>query len=350
MRKMARCRALIAALGAVFVSASIPADGQQTQSDAAVGPAERAMVLETLASKIEAGYVVPEVGRRAARKLRATAATGGYDGYNTARSLAARVTSDLRSTASDKHLALYFDPATGAPASQPAARERFNYGLGTLEGLAGNVGYLEITSFANLDERSGETASTFLSGLSNFDAIILDLRRNGGGNTPMAAYVASYFLGPKPVLFSTMYWRDENRTVDVMTSETVSGRRSLDKDLYILVGPSTFSAAEDFCYSLQQLKRATLVGERTGGGAHMSRGLQRLSPLFTAFIPIGESINPITKTNWEGVGVQPDIQVPADMALREAQRLAVRKLLGRERDPIWRENLRRILAEMTPPK
>jgi C-terminal processing protease CtpA/Prc len=166
----------------------------------------------------------------------------------------------------------------------------------------------------------------------------------------MAAYVASYFVGAKPVHLSSIYWRDLNRTIDVMTSETVVGRRSPDRDLFILVGPSTFSAAEDFCYSLQQLKRATLVGETTGGGAHMARGRQRLSPLFTAFIPVGQSINPITRTNWEGVGVTPDVKVPVENALLEAHILSIRKLLERERDPGWRENLQRILSELAPAK
>jgi C-terminal processing protease CtpA/Prc len=162
----------------------------------------------------------------------------------------------------------------------------------------------------------------------------------------MMAYVASYFLGPKPVHLTSMYWRDENRTIEVLTSEFVAGRRSLDHDVFLLVGPSTFSAAEDFCYALQQLKRATLVGERTGGGAHMGRGLQRLSPLFTAFIPTGESINPITKTNWENVGVEPDIKVPFEKALPEAHLAALRKLLERERDPSWQENLRLSITEL----
>ena len=108
----------------------------------------------------------------------------------------------------------------------------------------------------------------------------------------MVAYVASYCLGPKPVHLTDMYWRDQNQTVELWTDENVPGHRSVSQDLYILVGPSTFSAAEDFSYSLKQLKRATLVGERSGGGAHMGRGLQRLSPLFTAFIPTGQSLNP----------------------------------------------------------
>jgi C-terminal processing protease CtpA/Prc len=117
-----------------------------------------------------------------------------------------------------------------------------------------------------------------------------------------------------------------------------------------LVEPATFSAAEDFSYSLQQLKRATIVGEKTGGGAHMGRGLQRLSPLFTAFIPTGQSLNPITKSNWENIGVQPDVEVPAERSLIEAHLLALRKLIQKETDPKWQESLRKAVADLASGK
>jgi hypothetical protein len=147
-----------------------------------------------------------------------------------------------------------------------------------------------------------------------------------------------HFLGPKPAHLTSIYWRDENRTVDFMTSENLLGRQSLDKELFLLVGPSTFSAAEDFCYSLQQLKRATLVGEKTRGGAHSPKGQQRLSPLFTAMIPVGENINPITRTNWEGVGVTPDVKAPAEKALLEAHLPGPSQTTGaRERPRLARE-------------
>jgi hypothetical protein len=331
----------------LFLLAVASANGQ---SDAPIDQTARAAVIASLASKIEAGYVVPEAGESAIRRLRSADEAGAYNALGSARKFAETITSDLRSATHDKHIALYFDPEA-KPGNQPrmAPRERYNYGFNKLERLPGNVGYLELRAFANLQEAK-ETASTFLSALADFDSIIIDLRQNGGGNTPTVAYIASYFLGPKPVRLTSMYWRDENRTVEVLTSESVPGRRSLDRDLFLLVGPSTFSAAEDFCYALQQLKRATLVGERTGGGAHMGRGLQRLSPLFTAFIPTGQSINPITKTNWENVGVEPDIQVPAERALREAHLAALRKLLERERDAGWQDNLRRSIAELTKEK
>jgi C-terminal processing protease CtpA/Prc len=122
-----------------------------------------------------------------------------------------------------------------------------------------------------------------------------------------------------------------------------------ERDLFLLVGPSTFSAAEDFCYSLQQLKRATLVGEKTGGGAHIGRGLQRLSPLFTAFIPVGQSLNPVTKTNWENGGVEPEVKV-REKALIEAHLAALRRLAEREGDPRWQSDLRRAIADLAPGK
>ncbi len=327
--------------------------GQQPQADPQIDGAVRDSIIESLVSKIQAGYVSPEAAQVAIRDLRGAQTAGAYDGFGTARKFAEKLTSDLRSATHDRHLAVFFDPEPSAPAKLSGlpteSREHFNFGFYRVERLRGNVGYLDLRSFSNVDE-GRETASTYLNALANFDAIILDLRQNGGGNTPMVAYIASYFFGPKPVHLTDMYWRDQNQTTQVWTLENVPGRRSVSQDLYILVGPSTFSAAEDFCYSLQQLKRATLVGEKTGGGANMGRGLQRLSPLFTAFIPTGRSLNPVTRSNWENVGVEPDVRVSAEKALPEAHLLALRQLLERERDPAWRSDLRRTIDEVAAGK
>ncbi len=324
--------------------------GQQQPAEISVDAGTRRTIVTSLAAKIEAGYVNPEVGRNTARNLLKAEEAGAYNGFTAAKAFAGKITVDLRSATQDGHIAFYFDPESSVPpqsGSQPAgSRERFNFGFFKVERLDGNIGYLDLRSFANLEE-GRETASTYLDALANFDAIIIDLRNNGGGNTPMVGYVASYLFGPKPVHLTDMYWRDRNQNIEVWTEASISGRRSATQDLYLLIGPNTFSAAEDFCYSLQQLKRATLVGERTGGGAHMGRGLQRLSPLFTAFIPTGESRNPITKTNWENIGVQPDVRSPAERALAEAHALALKKLIERETDPKWKGELLRALNGLT---
>jgi C-terminal processing protease CtpA/Prc len=212
--------------------------------------------------------------------------------------------------------------------------------------LRGNVGYLEIQSFQPV-ERAADSAANLLGALSGFDAIILDLRNNGGGNTPMVAFVASYFFDSKPVHLTDIYWRDSNQASEFWTRDSLPGPRSPRQPLYILTSASTFSGAEDFAYSMQKLKRAVIVGEQTGGGAHSGRGLQRLSPLFTAFIPVGRSINPITKTNWEGVGVEPDIKVPADRALAEAHLDALKRLVEIETEEPWKQNLRTLVTELS---
>jgi len=326
---------------------------QQPAADPSLDQIARNAVIEKLLSGIQTGYVVPENAVVTIHAIRDAQSSGVYNGLVTAKTFAEKLTQNLRSASHDKHLAVFFDPESTTPTKPSAApalpRERFNFGFNEVQRLRGNVGYLDLRSFANPDD-ARETASSYLSALANFDAIILDLRQNGGGNTPMVSFVASYFFSPSPVHLTDMYWRDQDQTIQVWTLADVPGRRSVDQDLYILVGPSTFSAAEDFSYSLKQLKRATLVGETTGGGAHMGRGLQRLSPLFTAFIPSGQSQNPITKSNWENVGVEPDVKVPVANALTEAHLLALRKLLEREHDPAWQKNLRQSIEDISAGK
>src|SRR5260370_29840033 len=216
-------------LFAIFITA---AAGQQPQ-DLRIDEAVRRSVIECLVSKIEAGYVIPEAAQAAIRHLRTAQASGDYDECGTGTSFAERLTSDLRSATRDRHIAVYFDPEPAGPkesAGQLRSREHFNFGFYKVERLQGNVGYLDLRSFANLDE-GRETASTYLDALANFDAIIVDVRQNGGGNTPMVAYIASYFVGPKPVHLTDMYWRDQNQTVEVWTLEKVPGRRSVVQDL-----------------------------------------------------------------------------------------------------------------------
>ncbi|HZI28139.1 MAG TPA: S41 family peptidase, partial [Gemmatimonadaceae bacterium] len=257
----------------------------------------------------------------------------------------------LRNAGQDKHFAVFYQPApTVAP--EPATpsveqRERLNFGFGKLERLRGNVGYLELLNFSDLRQQSAETASTWLSTLANFDAIILDLRRNGGGNDPMMAFIATYFFDTARVHLNDIYWRDTNDTSQFWTMAFVPGRRSARQPLYILTSASTFSGAEGFAYSLQNLKRALVVGETTGGGAHSSRGPQRLTPSFTAIIPAGRSVSPITKTNWEGTGVTPDIKTSADAALSVAHLHALSSLLEKETDPQWKQTLQRLADDLS---
>ena len=322
----------------------------QSPTPTTVEKSERDRVIEALATKLSAGYVLPEAVGRIIQALRSANGMGEYDG-KAPREFADALGQTLRNASHDKHFAVFYEPA---PTVSPAAatqsverRERLNFGFGKLERLRGNVGYLELVNFSDLRQQSAETASALLSTLANFDAIIVDLRRNSGGHDPMMAFVASYFYDPAPVHLNDIYWRDTNETSQFWTMAFVPGQRSARQPLYILTSASTFSGAEDFCYSLQSLKRALVVGETTGGGAHSSRGPQRLTPSFTAIIPVGRSVSPITKTNWEGTGVTPDIKTSADASLSVAHLHALRSLLEKETDQQWTQILQQVVDELS---
>ena len=334
----------------LFVVALTAAILGQAPTPATVETSERDAVIEALAMKLRAGYVLPEAVGRITQALRSANSAGEYEG-KAPQEFADALGRTLRDASHDKHFAVFYQPA---PTVSPEAatqsmeqRERLNFGFGKLERLRGNVGYLELVNFSDLRQQSAETASALLSTLANFDAIILDLRRNSGGNDPMMAFIATYFFDTTRVHLNDIYWRDTNETSQFWTMAFVPGRRSARQPLYILTSASTFSSAEDFCYSLQNLKRALVVGETTGGGAHSSRGPQRLTPSFTAIIPVGRSISPITKTNWEGTGVTPDIRTSADASLGVAHLHALRSLLEKETDRQWKQTLQQVADDLS---
>ncbi|HVG30540.1 MAG TPA: S41 family peptidase, partial [Pyrinomonadaceae bacterium] len=200
-----------------------------------------------------------------------------------------------------------------------------NHGFNRVERLRGNVGYIEFNGFMDA-EAGAEAVAAAMNFVANTDALIIDLRKNGGGNPEMVALVCSYLFGPEPVHLNDLYWREGNRTQEFWTRKEVAGRRYLNKDVYVLTSKRTFSGAEEFSYNLKNLKRATIVGETTGGGAHPGGGV-RVNEHFMMFVPRGRAISPVTKTNWEGTGVKPDVEVPAEQALTVAHLAALRKSL-----------------------
>jgi C-terminal processing protease CtpA/Prc len=334
----------------VFVVALTASVLGQAPTPTTVEKSERDSVIDALATKLTASYVLPEAVGRIVQALRSANSMGEYDGKGP-KEFADAINRTLLNASHDKHVAVFYDPApTASPQVSMVSgeqRERLNFGFGKLERLRGNVGYLELVNFSDLRQQSADTASALLSTLANFDAIILDLRRNGGGNDPMMAFIATYFFDQAPVHLNDIYWRDTNETSQFWTVPFVPGRRSARQPLYVLTSASTFSSAEDFCYSLQNLKRALVVGETTGGGAHSSRGPQRLTRSFTAIIPVGRSISPITKTNWEGTGVTPDIKTSADAALGVAHLHALKSLLEKETDRQWKQGLQQLADELS---
>jgi retinol-binding protein 3 len=271
-----------------------------------------------------------------------------YDQITSAKEFATKLTNDLQEVSHDKHLRVRYSyraiPERG-PQREPTAEEReqqkrdfawMNHGFQKVERLRGNIGYLEFLNFMDPD-LGADTVAAAMNFINGTDALIIDMRNNGGGNPAMVALVCSYLFGPEPVHLNDLYWREGNRTDEFWTRKEVAGKRYLNKDVYVLTSKRTFSGAEEFTYNLKNLKRATIIGETTGGGAHPGGGF-RINEHFGMFVPTGRAISPITKTNWEGTGVTPDIEVPADQALLTARIMALKKSLAKLTNPELKSN------------
>jgi C-terminal processing protease CtpA/Prc len=255
--------------------------------------------------------------------LRAHEAAGDYEALAEARAFARRLTGDLQAVSHDKHLRVWHGDE--GMARMRRLRDDPRHGMGRVERLEGNVGYVEITSFAGEDPAAVEAAEDALASMADADALILDVRANGGGSPRMVALVSSY-LFDKPTHLNSLYWRERDRTDESWTERFVRGRRYGEgKPVFVLTSARTFSAAEEFTYNLKNLKRASIVGETTGGGANPG-AVMPLAANFSMFVPTGRAVSPVTGTNWEGVGVAPDVAVPAGQALERAVELARGKL------------------------
>lgn len=328
----------------------------QEASAPGVTPAQRKAVIEALAKALKARYVFPEVAEQVGPALLGKAAKGAYDTATTAEAFAEALSKDLRDLGKDGHFRVRFDPAfkpMGDDDDKPPTKEEVDqmrqasqrraFGIAKVEALPGNVGYLDLRGFGPT-EFVGAAYSAALQLLSGTEALILDLRQNGGGDPESVAYLVSHFFAEGDSRhLNSIYNRPRNATRQFWTSPTVAPRYT--KPVYVLTSARTFSGGEECAYDFQTQKRATLVGETTGGGANPG-GAVILAHGFNAFIPTGRAINPVTNTNWEHVGVKPDLAVPAAEALKTAHVAILKGILEKEKDPAYRKRLEGILARV----
>ena len=327
----------LAMLCLITLSVASVTAAQPEQPDLTIDAATRTQVIDAIIKRLNDSYVFPDVAKKMEQSIRERVDKKEYDQITSAKQFATTLTKDLQAVSNDKHLRVRYShspiPERG-PRREPTAEEReqrkrdlnwMNHGFVKVERLRGNLGYLEFLNFAD-EELGADTVAASMNFVSGTDALIIDLRGNGGGNPAMVALICSYLFGPEPVHLNDLYWREGDRTDQFWTKKEVAGKRYLNKDVYVLTSKRTFSGAEEFTYNLKNLKRATIIGETTGGGAHPG-GMFRMSQHFGAFIPTGRAINPITKTNWEGTGVTPDVAVPAEQALVVARLMALKKSL-----------------------
>ena len=322
-------------------------------ADAPLNASARAAIVQTLATEMNANYIELAVAKRVGSAIARKNAEGGYASAASAQAFSAALAKDLRELSGDLHFKAKFDErfrerssAADAPGRAEADDEgvravRSGYGIEKIERLPGNVGYIDLRDFGPT-ELVGPAYTAAMSLLTGADALILDLRRNDGGRPSSVAYLMSHFfpLGDKRHL-NDFYHRLSNTTRESWTLASVTERYR--KPVYVLTSARTGSAGEECAYDFQTQKRATLVGETTAGVANPV-SLFSVGHGIVVWIPTVRSINPVTKTSWEHVGVKPDIAVPAEQALQTAHVAILRSLVSSAKDDNERTKLQRLLA------
>lgn len=308
-------------------------------------PEQIKMTVDSLALFLKNNYVITEKADQLEKMLLDNQKKGVYNNISDPIALTGKLTQDIVGLTKDRHLSVNYDPERISYMTQQknndgeAAKlyykkiaQNQNYGFKEIKILPGNIGYIKFDNFESYPE-AFEIATGAMAFVNSSKALILDLRDNGGGNSEMIQYLCSYFFDqPGPILINTFYYRPADIYTHSYTLPYVSGAKFINKPIYILTSGRTFSAAEEFTYDLKNMKRAIIVGETTGGGAHPIDEFV-LNENIYAVIATGKAINPITKTNWEGVGVIPDISVERNKALDKAHSLALDSISVTEKDP-----------------
>jgi hypothetical protein len=286
-------------------------------------------VIDSISKKLVANYIYLDTALKMGNFIKHQLNTGAYDTIKTSKVFAAALTKDILSVYHDGHLSIDYNPdfAGGQNIKNPEAekqqnerrlkfRKRVNFGFEKAEILSGDIGYLKIRGFFPPDKETKEMAIAALRFISNSEALIIDLRNNGGGAPDMVSYICSFFFTNRTHL-NDLYVRKDNSTTFYWTTPDTTLKALNTIPIYVLTSKETFSAGEELTYDLQTQKRAVIIGETTGGGAHPVQPYAAGNG-FVANIPFARAINPVTKTNWETVGVKPDVEIAADKALDAA--------------------------------
>jgi hypothetical protein len=347
----------------LFLFASTVAQSPASENPSHLDAAARNGAIESVLTKIEQMYFFPDAAGKMVQSVRERAARKEYDSIVDGVKLAERLTQDLQAVGKDKHIRVHFSkdvlppdgPAPGMSADKEAGLrrkmlERINFGIPKVEVLTGNIGYVRIDLLAPPD-LAGDTYAAAMNAVANTNALILDLRWCGGAISPHAIPMLTGYFFQNPVHLIDMQWGRDAAPTQSWSSAYVPGKRYTDKPLFVLTSKRTFSGAEELAYDLQNLKRATLVGETTGGGANPG-GIMRANDHFCVFVPVGQVTSPVTKSNWEGVGVKPDVATGEADALARAHRLALEKAQAGAKDDEerqWLKEAMEAVAKETKP-
>jgi hypothetical protein len=352
-----KIKKLVLGILLVIASCTTAAFGQfsPNQQDLQISSDEKTQLIDTILKAVKTSYVFPEISLEIETAILKNQRKGGYNKIRSSKEFADTITNQLALISNDKHLHVLFshDTVQQKTDKEPPLPDfiktfavQNNFGFNKLDILDGNIGYMNILGFFPLDEATNKAIAS-LDYLSNTQALIIDLRENTGGVGALANFVLSYFFDQRPVNLLEVVFRKDNRVEQSWTSFYIPGKRYTGKSVYVLTSSETFSAGEAFAYILQSYKKATIIGEQTGGGANVG-DLIRLNDHFVMNLPIGRPVSPITKTNWEGVGVKPDIEISKEKALAIAHITALEKLIETCTDKKLKEQLKVALARIQP--
>lgn len=339
------CALFLALVGAMV---AVPGSAQQGTATGGDNPLPidadmRGAIIDSITSVLNERYVFEDVAEEIEKHIRKKLRKHEYDEFTSIADFARALSEDVREVSHDKHLGVRYaspdmverlmeedeDPKIARQRELESMKSE-NFMFRKAELLDGNVGYLRLDAFVDA-ALSGPTATAAMNFLANCDALIIDLRQNGGGSPSLIQYMTAYFLD-EPTHLNSFYTREGDSIEQYWSAPYVPGPKMTETDLYVLTSLRTFSGAEEFTYNLKNLERATIVGETTGGGAHPIDFKLFPSLNVGMTVPYARAVNPISGTNWEGVGVSPHIDVPSNQALDVAHLEALKKLRKTEQE------------------
>ncbi|UCF05591.1 MAG: S41 family peptidase [bacterium] len=354
---------LLVMVMAVIVTAFVfsgPVQSQRIEGrrreDLKIDEKTREAIIDSVVAALHETYVFPDVAEKIENRLRRKLRKHNYRSFKTLEAFTRELTNDFREVSSDGHMwvrrasaeeideAKIVEPTKEDIARRVARQAYNNFGFEKVERLGWNIGYLKFNYFANT-KHAGDVATAAIRFLANCDAVIIDLRDNGGGSPSMVQLISSYFLEESTHL-NSFYIRKTDEMKQFWSYDHVPGRRMENVPLYILTSERTFSGAEEFTYNMRNLERATIIGETTGGGAHPTERKLFADLEVLMSVPFGRAVNPITETNWEGTGVEPHIKVSRDEALEVARLEAMKALHEKAGRPEIRAGLEGAIARL----
>ncbi|WP_165930214.1 S41 family peptidase [Flavobacterium ranwuense] len=332
--------------------------GTEQNPEQKLNSKEIKLLIDSLSNALDRLYIYPDKAILMSKSIKQKLKNGDYNKIGSRQEVGFQLHNDLQQAHRDGHLGLRYNPQLAAYLSKPmsddeklqqrvqdlnAARES-NFAFKKTELLFGNIGYIRWDEFVGCVEEAQPTLNAAFQFVSNCKALIIDMRYNGGGSPEMVLRTQNYFFNQKTHMNDII-----NRSNDTLKRYTDPAKTDfkLNMPVYILTSRLTFSGAEDFTYGLKHAKRATIVGETTGGGAHPT-GSYDMGQGFVANIPIARA--PV-EADWEGIGVLPDVSIPSEQAFTKARILISTELLSRAKDEreknMFQWNLNNIRSETT---